>query len=74
MNVISQGNREMNTAEGFIITTESIGGENQTALYIVGTVNIQNTKLVGAQGGGTVTAQQDLKSDMANAANSNAIS
>lgn len=74
MNVISQGNREMNTAEGFIITTEDIGGENQTALYIVGTVNIQNTKLVGAQGGGTTTAQKNMKSDMANAANSNAIS
>ena len=51
LNVISQGNREMNTAEGFVITVEKVGQERQVGLYLTGTVNIRNTKLAGAQGG-----------------------
>jgi hypothetical protein len=86
LNVISQGNREMNTAEGFVITVEKIGNERQVGLYLTGTVNIRNTKLAGAQGavknpakpggnsGGTAQASAEIKSDMANASNSNAIS
>ena len=76
----------MNTAEGFVITVEKVGQERQVGLYLTGTVNIRNTKLAGAQGGvqnpakpgqssgGTAQASTEIKSDMANAANSNAIS
>ena len=73
----------MNTAEGFVITVEKIGNETSGSISD-GNSHIRNTKLrsTGAvrtlqslrNSGGTAQASAEIKSDMANASNSNAIS